>query len=162
MKTLILMRHAKSSWGNPNLPDRDRPLNKRGMRAAPLIGRWLVEHDLVPDHGFVSNARRTAETWQGLALDTPVTFSKALYHAGPHLMIEVIERSEDECVLLLGHNPGSAELASMLASDPPSHPRFDQFPTASVLVVDFDIANWRDLPGRTGAARHFVTPHDLV
>lgn len=161
MKTLILMRHAKSGWGNPDLKDRDRPLNKRGERASPQMGAWIKAQDLVPDLALVSDARRTRETWDLLGLECPVSFHAGLYLAEPEEILTHLAQQTAERVLVLCHNPGVAELAATLASDWPKHERFMQFPTASVCVLTLNQPDWQGITPASAAVQHFVTPHDL-
>lgn len=162
-KTLILLRHAKSSWANPDLPDHSRPLNKRGQRGAKAIGKWLRGAGLVPDRALVSDARRTRETWEGLGLDAPLTLTPALYDATPRQILDVvIADGHGDVVLVIGHNPGIGVLAAEMAASPPEHPRFAQFPTAACLVLDLPCADWAEAAPGSGVVRAFVTPHDLT
>lgn len=160
-RRLILMRHAKSDWGSPAIADHARPLNARGRRNAPAMGDWLRQHGYLPETALVSTARRTRETWQGLGLRAKPRFSDALYHAAPEDMLAELRNAHGACVLLLGHNPGIAELAAALVADAPDHPRFHDYPTCATLVADFPIRAWDALRAGTGAVLAFVTPHDL-
>lgn len=162
MKTLLLLRHAKSSWGNPDLPDYDRALNKRGQRAAPVMGNWIKANDLVPGEAFVSDARRTVETWERLGLDLTPTITGALYHATPQALLDTVMGASADMVLLVGHNPGIGLLAEAIVETAPHHDRFDQYPTGALLVARFDIPAWGDLALHTGRDVQFVTPHDLA
>lgn len=162
MKTLLLLRHAKSSWGNPDLPDHDRALNKRGQRAAPVMGTWIKQNDLVPGAAYVSDARRTVETWDRLGLDLTPTITGALYHATPQALLDTIMGATADIVLLVGHNPGIGLLAEAIVETEPTHDRFDHYPTAALLVARFDIASWGDLALHTGRDVQFITPHDLA
>jgi len=112
MKRLIIMRHAKSSWSSGANTDHARPLNKRGMRDAPRMGDALRERGWVPELAISSDSQRTRETWAGVAAELGehivVTFTSALYHAGPReIAAELAELSDDiDTVIVLGHNPG--------------------------------------------------------
>jgi len=165
MRRLILMRHAKSDWDDPSLSDHDRPLNSRGRKAARALGRWLREQDLIPDTALISTATRTRETWEGLVSDwsspPEATFLRELYHAEPDAMLAVLRKAETPTLLLLGHNPGLAELAHLLVAEAPDHPKFARYPTGATLVADFDTEGWGEI--RPGAARTiaFVVPRDL-
>lgn len=147
MKRLLLARHAKSSWDDPDLRDIDRPLNQRGLRAAPVIGQALVEKNYLPDAIFASPAQRTRTTAQLLA--TELNF--------PHDQIQIIDSfygaSQGEIVhhtrqlpdtidtaLLVGHNPTWTLLSHRLTNH-----RLDNLPTAGILVIDFPINTWPDL-----------------
>lgn len=125
MKRLILMRHAKSSWATPGLSDHERPLNARGRRDAPRMGRWLAELGWVPELVISSDAQRTQQTWAGVAegldIDVPVQFTRELYHAGTGEIARVCLALEGAgpnptpgCVMVLGHNPGWEEAVSDL------------------------------------------------
>ena len=161
MKTLILMRHAKSGWDDPNLSDRERSLNTRGQRDAPRVGAWLKAKGYVADVAFVSDAHRTQETWTLLDLPVPASFHADLYLAEPNEMMAHVMNAEADTVMVLGHNPGMGELSAGLAADWPSNPRFMQFPTASVCVLTFEIATWSDIAEASGTVVAFQTPHDL-
>lgn len=161
MKTLILMRHAKSDWGDPRLLDRTRPLNGRGRRAATALGRWLRSQDLLPDQILCSSAERTQETCARLKLATPPDVQDALYLAEADEMLTVLRHATGNRVLMLGHNPGIAEFAALLVTTPPAHDRFDDYPTGATLVAQFDISDWSALQPGTGTALAYITPHDL-
>lgn len=156
MLRLILLRHAKSDWGDPALPDHDRPLNDRGRRAAPLIGAWLRARPPLPDRVLVSDARRTRETWAGLGLPGEPTFRRDLYHAEAGTIRAALP--DAGCALLIGHNDGIAEAARRLCHEPPDHPQFHRFPTAACLILRFDgAAEWG-----AGVVEGFIVPRDLA
>lgn len=159
MKTLILMRHAKSSWDDPRLSDHDRPLTKRGRAAAPLIGGWLRQIGVTPQQVISSTAERTAETWMRTDLEAEARFTRDLYHAGPAAMRRVLQTATADVVMMIGHNPGIAVFAHQLVQDPPNHTRFLDYPTAATTLIDFDIPDWTAV--QRGTCRAFTTPHDL-
>ncbi len=162
-RRLILTRHAKSAWDNPALDDYARPLNGRGRRSALELGEWLHSRGYEPDQVLCSSAVRTRETW-AVALSAPlevmpeVEFIDSLYHASPDVMLKVLRKATGDCVMMLGHNPGIAEFASMLPSRRPSHPDFARYPTAATLVVDFEIPAWADLKPGQGSMLDFFVP----
>ena len=160
--TLIMMRHAKSSWNDPALDDFDRPLNARGVRDAPRIGRWLVDQGHTPEEVLCSSAIRAKQTLDGLAFQTPVMFLPELYMASPAKILGAIQAAFSSCLLVVAHNPGMSMLATDLVAEPPNHPRFDDFPTASTLVLSFDMDEWSHVRAGTGCVLGFVTPHDLA
>ncbi|MFD0980391.1 SixA phosphatase family protein [Tropicimonas aquimaris] len=162
MRHLILLRHAKSSWVNPDIDDFDRPLNKRGKRSAKALGTWLHESEMHPDEVLCSSARRARETCEALRLSVGVDLREDLYHAEPEVMLEVLRKASGKSVLMIGHNPGIAAFAQMLTETPPDHPRFADYPTGALLVLDFDIKNWSKAGPGKGKVRTFLTPHDLV
>jgi phosphohistidine phosphatase len=166
MRRLILIRHAKSSWDDPMLADHDRPLNKRGRRAASLIGRWLVACGERPETVLTSSAARTRETWARIApsyaAPVPVEVVPALYHATPETMLAALRAARSGCVLMLGHNPGIAAFARNLAVAPPADPDFPRYPTAATTVIDFGPGAWADVIPGTGAVAAFTVPRRLA
>lgn len=161
-RTLILIRHAKSSWDTPTLTDHDRPLNKRGVRSAKALGGWLNNRKWVPDQGIISSARRTQETWQGLGLTTKPEVTDRLYHASAGRMFDVLSQATGNVVLMLGHNPGIADFADQMAHTRPDHPRFVDYPSGATTVLRFDIDAWSDLSWSSGLVLDFVIPRELL
>ena len=161
-RRLILMRHAKSSWGDPAQDDHERPLNGRGRRSAEALGAWLKAENILPDQILVSSAERTVETCERLNLEHEKTVLDALYHASPEVMMRVLKLATGQCVLMLGHNPGIAWLARDLVARAPDHPRFSDYPTGATLVVDFAIESWGELKPGSGKAAKFITPRELI
>lgn len=159
---LILMRHAKSSWGDPTQDDHQRPLNGRGRRSAEAMGDWLREEKTLPDQMLISSAQRTIETCELLMLEAEKAVVDALYMASPAAMLEVLKRATGHCVLMLGHNPGTAWLARDLVENPSEHPRFSDYPTCATLLVDFEIENWGKLKPGSGEVIRFITPRELI
>jgi len=164
MKHLILMRHAKSDWSSGAANDHDRPLNRRGAKAAKALGHWLRDHSLAPDQVLCSSAERTGETYLALGLptDTALQFTRKLYLATHHDILAVLQGATGNVVLMLGHNPGIGVMASALLAQAPAHQKFDQYPSGATLVADFDITDWRDATWGNAIARHFVVPRDLI
>ena len=171
MKTLILMRHAKSSWNAGQVADHDRILSGRGRDAVPVIGQWLRTQKRKPEMVLCSTAARVSETLALLRPSLPsgivIEEVSALYMALPREILAVIAKIKDKIgtLLVLGHNPGIGSLAHWLAGQGDKHAlerMRDKFPTAGVAVIDFDIASWRDLDGDQGTLRQFVTPKDLA
>lgn len=158
---LILMRHAKSSWSTAALADHDRPLNGRGRRSATALGSWLRAWGYVPDQVLCSTATRTRETLAGLAIKADVQFDPALYLADPATMLAAVRAATGKVVLMIGHNPGIAELAAELVAKAPAHDRFMDYPTGATLVVDF-AAGWPDIMPGTGQVVDFVVPRELT
>ncbi|MXY32958.1 MAG: histidine phosphatase family protein [Boseongicola sp. SB0676_bin_33] len=164
--TLILTRHAKSSWDDPTLDDFDRSLNGRGRKSAPLIGRWLVERGHVPQVVVASGARRTVETWEGMAPAMPESTvldrDRALFHAGASTILGVLRKQAAARIMLIGHNPGFADFASRVVVRPPGHDRFSDYPTAATAVIDFKVASWAHVRWGSGRVQDFVVPRDLM
>ncbi|NJL71636.1 MAG: histidine phosphatase family protein [Candidatus Competibacteraceae bacterium] len=134
MKTLLLMRHAKSSWADPGVEDHDRVLNARGLRAAPLMGERLLAAGYVPDRILVSTAARARQTANlvAAALDCGdrIDVSRQLYLAEADDILKRVRQTPPDVktLLVVGHNPGMEELASYLAGS------LQPFPTAAVAV----------------------------
>jgi phosphohistidine phosphatase len=164
-RRLILMRHAKSSWGHPGLSDHARPLNSRGQRASRAMGAWLAQKGYVPDQVLSSDSQRTRETWAGLAPDLPGApqpdWRGDLYHASEETMLRALRGASGKTVLLLGHNPGCAFFADQIVQAPPPHDRFDDYPTAATLVAQFDVPSWSEAQWGAGRVLDFVVPREL-
>ena len=164
-KLLIITRHAKSAWNTPASGDHDRPLNDRGRRAATALGHWLAEHGYHPDAVLSSDAARTRETWSLIAKSLPqpdTAFLPDLYLAPSQSMLDALRKyGSGQTLLLLGHNPGIASFAQLLANKPPQHPRFLDYPTGGTTILEFDAANWNDVVPRGGRLKSFVVPKEL-
>jgi len=177
-RTLVLFRHAKSAW--PDVADHDRPLARRGIRAAPAMGRWLREAGLLPGQVLCSTARRARETWQfaqaGLAATPPVTFDARIYEAAAPDLLAVIREVPPATgtLLLIGHNPAIEDLALLLATAPGAaagpvaagaapgdmERMRSKFPTAAIAVLKFH-GGWPGLAPGQARLTAFVTPRDL-
>ncbi|MGV3490924.1 MAG: SixA phosphatase family protein [Devosia sp.] len=157
MRRLILIRHAKSDWGTPGLPDHERPLAPRGQRAAGWIGDVLRVEGWVPDAVLCSTALRTRQTLELAGLDVPVSFERDIYDAMSDDFIDIIRtKGGDAPVLgLIGHNTGMETTALLLAEDEVD---FGGYPTGAVAVLDFDIASWAELQEGTGKVVAFRWP----
>jgi len=169
MKTLILLRHAKSSWNDESLADHERPLAPRGRRAAPAVAAHLRGLGLLPDLVRSSTSVRTRQTLQ-LASDhlgSPhAEFDEALYLASPGRLLRIVQSTDDavETLLLIGHNPGMHEVAVALTDRyrGAAAARLEaKFPTAAAAVVEFDVDAWSDVAPGAGRLLHFVRPKDL-
>jgi phosphohistidine phosphatase len=162
MKTLLLMRHAKSSWDDPDLEDHDRPLNERGVRDAPRMGALLSREGLVPDCIVTSTAIRAVTTAELVArecrFEKPVEVTADLYHAGENDWRQQIRQlsDEDSLVLCVGHNPGLEDfLAGWIG-------RYVRMPTAAIARLNFDEPGWSDVAGRSSATLEDLwRPRDL-
>lgn len=145
MKTLLLLRHAKSSWKHDDIPDHDRPLKKRGKRDAPRMGRLLLEEELVPQLIISSTAKRARRTARYVAdacgYGGEVILERGLYQAGPMGHIRILQEIEDtyQRVMLVGHNPGLEVLLEVLTG------QSEWLPTAALAHVQLPIAQWADV-----------------
>lgn len=170
MKTVFLLRHAKSSWDNPGLADYDRPLASRGEKAAPRMGRFLEREGLIPERVLCSGALRARQTWDLVALSlgttVPTEIRPDIYHSTSGSLLNLIQGlpEKDASVLLVGHNPTFQELALLLLGhgDPNAVQKMKaKFPTAALAVLDFPDHGWSGvLPGQ-GRLRLFIRPRDL-
>jgi phosphohistidine phosphatase len=163
MKTLLILRHAKSSWKDAGLPDHDRPLNKRGKADAPKMGRLLRDHNLVPDLILSSTAQRARQTAQraveGGAMSCPVELHEQLYHAHPGELVEILRAAPNECarVMLIGHNPGLEILLHALTGDG------NHLPTAALAEVELEIECWTELQiNRRARLANLWRPRELA
>jgi phosphohistidine phosphatase len=168
MKTLILMRHAKSAWDDPRQKDIDRPLNGRGRKAAPRMGAWLAGEGYRPDVVLCSAARRARETLdlvkESLPAGVTVEHLRALYMVAPREMLAEIGKAPASTLMLVGHNPGLGSLASLLAGSGDAKALGNlhgKFPTASIAVLGFNVGRWSDLAPGSGRLLAFQRPRDL-
>ncbi len=170
MPRLLLLRHAKSAWDAPGLADFERPLNARGRRAAPMMGRHMAEHALVPDRVLCSTARRTRETFGCLLpfldREMDVQFTRALYETGPADYLAAIRTrgGSARTLLLIGHNPALQELAlDLIAAGNPAilSGIGDAYPTAGLSIIDFPDRTWSDIRPRSGRIVAFFRPREL-
>ena len=162
MKRLFLLRHAKSSWDDPRLADFDRPLNERGRRAAPVVGRFMREQNVQPDLVLCSPAERARQTAaliaEAASLSAPVRFDERIYDATAARLFEVVSQAEEGAgeLLLVGHNPGMEELLELLTGEA------RRMPTAALARIHLDADEWARLGARSGRLEWHVKPKDLV
>ncbi len=132
MRTLLLMRHAKSSWNDPSMTDHERPLNDRGVHDAPRMGERIADRGPVPDLVLCSTARRAVETADAvlaaIEFEGRLEHFDDLYHASPAAITEVVRESGGEagCLLVVCHNPGIEEMVERLGGE------YERMPTAAV------------------------------
>ncbi len=171
MKTLYLLRHAKSSWKDTAVEDFDRPLNKRGRAAAAAVGTYVAEHRIAPSQVLCSSSSRTRETLERvqdqLAAPVPVRFEKGLYLAEAPALLRRIKRLNDSLasVMLVAHSPGLSHLALLLTADDGQAERQKlnaKFSTGSLAVIEADVTHWADLAPHCGRLVAFVRPRDLL
>jgi phosphohistidine phosphatase len=163
MKTLLLLRHAKSSWKEPGLSDFERPLNGRGLKAAPLMGRFLRRKNLQPDLILSSPAKRASQTTrlviEAMKLDAEPEFDEHIYEASVQVLLEIISEIEDgaNAVLLVGHNPGLEELLEFLTGEA------RQMSTAALAYITLNIDKWSEARRRrAGRLEWLVKPKELA
>ena len=171
MLTLSLLRHAKSSWSDPELEDHERPLAKRGAKAVPAVAKFMRHEKLRPQLVLCSDAMRTRATLALLIAElgppTPqIVYENALYLASPETIRAAIAQIDtgETHVLVVGHNPGLHALALELVGEGDRKMLgilAREFPTGALAVFSFDIASWKDLKGASGHLEHFTTPRRL-
>jgi phosphohistidine phosphatase len=145
MKTLIAIRHAKSSWDNPLLRDFDRPLNERGERDAPRMGKRLKEKRIVPDLMLSSPAKRALNTCERIAdilqySHEKIKTDRDLYHADEESILRVVKNLNDkhDCVLIFGHNPGLTDFVNRLTNS-----TIDNIPTCGIVCCSLHVDSWK-------------------
>ena len=161
MKTLFILRHAKSSWDNPDWSDFARPLNNRGLDAAPLMGKVMKENDFDPEIIISSPAMRAKQT-AGLVKESAgfraaVKFDERIYEASPLRLLEVVSDIEDhyDSAMIVGHNPGFENLVRILTG------KIETMPTATLAVVDLEIDLWNEVHSETGDLRKIFRPKEI-
>lgn len=163
MKTLYLVRHAKSSWKYPELSDLERPLNKRGKRDAPIMGRRLQLRSIIPDLMLSSPANRALTTCKVIAkaLKYPehkVATDKNIYHAEAESLLEVVRvvSNKMNSLMLFGHNPGFTDFANALANTD-----IYNIPTCGVFACEFEVDNWSNVTFGNGKLLFYDYPKKL-
>jgi phosphohistidine phosphatase len=162
MKKLLLLRHAKSSWADASLPDFERPLNERGMRAAPLIGKFMRAEKIRPDMVICSPAKRARETialvLEAAAIETELRYDERIYEATVSRLFEVISQIEDDKreVLLVGHNPGFENLLESLTG------QTERMPTAALARIALNSDNWDEAAAKGGRLERLVKAKELA
>jgi len=160
MKTLFILRHAKSSWENAELADFDRPLNKRGLETAPLVGNTIRKNKFQIDSIICSPARRAEQTAtlvkETAQVKTDIQFDDRIYEASPHRLLQIASELDDKItsVMLVGHNPGLEGLVKMLTQE------IESMPTAALAVVDLKIDTWKDIHIDCCSLRIVIRPKD--
>src|SRR5262245_40120041 len=150
MKTIFVLRHAKSSWDNPDWSDFERPLNSRGLDAARFIGGLIYERQLAPEIIISSPAKRAKQTAvlvkEIAEIAKPVTFDERIYEASPLTLFNLIREFDDkrESVLIVGHNPGFENLVRVLTGETV------QMPTAALAKINLDVEKWSDIENGAG------------
>lgn len=160
-KRLIIMRHAKSSWTSSAATDHQRPLNKRGRRAAPLIAARLRDLGWIPDLVIASDSERTRETWQHMLAEFPRSieerFSSTFYHGGLAAITSACTMlTEDTSTLLvLGHNPGWEDAVADLGG------RWVPMTTANAALLESDAEDWAEVIGANWILVEVLRPKEL-
>ena len=154
MKTLFILRHAKSSWHDAELSDYDRPLNKRGKRDAPRMGEHLRQYGLIPDLILTSSAKRARKTASKVAKACGYTRKvkrlDAFYHAPPGVYFETLQALPDTYprVMVIGHNPTMEQLVMHLTG------QIERMPTTALAHIELTIQRWEELDFYSGLQTH--------
>ena len=164
MKTLYLVRHAKSSWKFPELRDFDRPLNGRGKRNAPDMGKRLKAKGIRPDLLLTSPANRALTTAREIAekIDYPlegIHENDDIYHGSENTLLAIINGTDGNVneLMLFGHNPGFTDLANLLGDQ-----WIDNIPTCGIVSIQFDVENWSAVTPGTGKNLFFDYPKKIT
>ncbi len=160
MKTLLILRHAKSSWDDPSMSDFERPLNARGLRAAPFMGGLMRRRELIPDTILSSPAMRARHTaklvQQSGAFDAEIKFDHDIYEASPGSLRQAVAEIDDEITtaLLVGHNPGIEGFIRYLTG------KLEPMPTAALAVIELKISKWNEIDDGCGELKAVIRPRD--
>jgi len=161
MKTIILVRHAKSSWKDLSLDDFDRPLNKRGKRNAPFMGIKLKERQIMPDLILSSPAKRARKTATAIAKKVgypkeKIIFNDHMYHSSALYLLDVVRNQDDanETIMLFGHNPGFNDFANILLEQNSVY----NIPTTGIYAISFHVDSWEKVREGQGKAVFFDYP----
>ncbi len=160
MKTLYIVRHGKSSWSDPSLPDKERPLNNRGKMNAPEMGARLVDNQIKPNLMITSPAKRARSTAKKIAkvIQYPkkeMVVSDELYHTGEQTMLSLVQSQKNELdsVMIFGHNPGFTDFANDLCGI-----SIYNIPTSGIVGIKFNVDKWGQVDFRTGELLFFDYP----
>jgi phosphohistidine phosphatase len=160
MKTLYLLRHAKSSWDNSAILDFDRPLNKRGLETAPFIGKVIYDKQIQPDLILSSPAKRAKHTAilvkETAQLSAQIKYEEKIYEASRIKLVEIISDLEEEfkSVLLVGHNPGLECFTNYFTDKMPN------IPTACLLKININVEKWSEIAENCGEIDFIIRPKD--
>jgi len=171
MKTLTLLRHAKSSWAEQGKDDFDRPLNTRGREAARLVGRELRRRKMRFDLVLASPAARVRETLEELAEGYgegfDARFDRRIYLAEPDVLLNLVRDLPDtiQCPLLVGHNPGIEQFALRLSAEDDQGVRAKiatKYPTGALVRIELPAKHWSNAGGEPGTMSGLILPRDLA
>ncbi len=164
MKTLYLLRHAKSSWKNPELLDFERPLNRRGKKDAPAMGKFLKSQKIEIEMLVCSPAKRTRKTAKKVAKEIAypkqqILYKKEIYEANVADLFGIVQETPNEIssLMLVGHNPSLNDFANLLLSENP----IENIPTAGIVAISFAVNSWQEIEENTGKLLFFEYPQKL-
>lgn len=162
MKKLLVLRHAKSSWAEPNMADFDRPLNERGLAAAPYMGGIISRDQLIPDLILSSPAERARNTAElvrlGGGLEAEIRYDERIYEATPETLQRVLAEIYSRFIsaMIVGHNPGMEGLVRLLTGIN------EDMPTAALAEIDLNIEYWKDIGPGVGHLARIVRPKETL
>jgi len=158
MKTIFLLRHAKSSWENSDLSDFDRPLNQRGLETAPFMGEIIFKNQFQIDLIVSSPATRARQTAilvkEAAKINGEIEYDDGIYEASPPRLVKVLSEIVEkyQSAMLVGHNPGMEGLVKFLAGE------IQPMPTAALAVIDLKIDKWNEINADCGTLRTLLRP----
>ncbi|OFZ06856.1 MAG: hypothetical protein A3D92_04650 [Bacteroidetes bacterium RIFCSPHIGHO2_02_FULL_44_7] len=160
-RTVVLIRHAKSSWDNPDLADFDRPLNERGHTDAPFMATQLALQGLHFDAIIASPSKRTTETLSNIVQelkypDNKIVWDSSIYHSSTENLLQILRELDDsiKTVALVGHNPSMTSLANYLQSDT----LIENVPTCGIVRVRVNLSKWAELQHQKAQLEFFIYP----
>ena len=170
MKTIFLLRHAKSSWDDPRLNDLDRPLASRGIKSSKKIGKYLKKNKLTPDIVYCSSATRAKQTWELVnrivEKKKNVKYINKLYMANSSDFMDVIKKTDNDfkSLMLVSHNPGIESIAIELSKN--ENNKFHQiinikYPTGALAIIKFNLSDWGKINYKKGEIYEFIKPKEL-
>jgi len=160
MKTIYVLRHAKSSWEDESLSDFERPLNERGTKAAPFMGELMTRRGYSPAVVISSPAKRAATTAELVkesgGIEAEVRLDHRIYEASPNTLRTVVAELDDsyDSVMVVGHNPGMEGFVRYLSG------RIEPMPTAALAVIELAVDSWKDLDADSGKIIEIIRPKD--
>lgn len=169
MKTVLILRHAKSDWGNPGQADFERPLAKRGLEDAPRMGQVLARFGYVPDKILASPAQRAKQTAhlaaEACGYRKAIQWEESFYGGGSEDLVAALKQlpASVERTLLIGHNPTLEETVAVLCNSQAAGERWTdgwaiKIPTAGLVCINFEITDWQELEPGEGILQWFVIP----
>lgn len=162
MFTLLIMRHAKSDWDNPEISDFERPLNPRGLKAAPFMGTVIRKNFATPDLIISSPAKRAKQTAvlvkEAAGIESEIQYRDNIYEASPSILLNLVSNLKTiySSVVLIGHNPGLENFIRILTGETPS------MPTAAIAKIDLSINDWNEIKPDCGTLHLILRPKELM
>lgn len=160
MKELYILRHAKSSWDDPDLADFDRPLNERGFNTAAFMGEVIARKQFRPDAILSSPAKRAVQTAlrvkEAAGINIDVRYDERIYEASPQALRQIVSETDEKkrSIMIVGHNPGAESFIKYLTG------RVEPMPTAAIAAITLNIDNWSDLSADCGSLQEIIRPKE--